>query len=162
MCEAVEKGWLFGWEKKNFKDKKNPDLRKRFLVIYRKHHIKFHWVKGHAGHVENERCDELAFAALMGDNLLEDAAYNPKELVNEDDQDSTEGRLIKGAKVEKEGDPCRKCNTATIKKATKKKEAKPGQTYYYEYYLYCSGCTTMYLVDEAKRELGSQTEGLFS
>jgi ribonuclease HI len=87
--------------------------------------------------------------------------YNPKNSKDEDGQNNGEQRLAKGPKVEKEGDPCRKCNTAIIKKTTKKKEAKPGQTYYYEFYLYCPGCKTMYLVDEAKRELGTQTEGLF-
>ena len=63
VVDAVEKGWVFGWEKKGFKDKKNPDLWKRFLAIYRQHQVKFVWVKGHAGHPENERCDQLAVAA---------------------------------------------------------------------------------------------------
>jgi len=67
---AVSEKWVFGWEKKGFKGKKNSDLWKRFLVLYRKHNISFHWVKGHAGVPENERCDELAtHAAKM-------AAYN--------------------------------------------------------------------------------------
>ena len=48
VVDAVEKGWVFGWEKKGFKDKKNPDLWKRFLAIYRQHQVKFVWVKGHA------------------------------------------------------------------------------------------------------------------
>lgn len=63
VVDAVEKGWLLSWEKKGFKGKKNPDLWKEFLLIYRKHIVKFKWVKGHAGHPENERCDELAVAA---------------------------------------------------------------------------------------------------
>src|SRR6478736_4311653 len=54
VVDAVEKGWLWGWEKKNFKDKKNPDLWKRFIKIYRKHKVKFEWLKGHAGDIENE------------------------------------------------------------------------------------------------------------
>ena len=60
VVDAVEKGWLFGWEKKNFAKKANPDLWKRFLKIYRQHQVKFVWVKGHADNVENNRCDELA------------------------------------------------------------------------------------------------------
>ena len=60
VVDAVEKGWVFGWEKKGFKDKKNPDLWKRFLAIYRQHQVKFVWVKGHADIPENERCDRLA------------------------------------------------------------------------------------------------------
>lgn len=75
VCEAVEKRWVFGWEQKQFKDKKNPDLWQRFLVLYRKHHIKFHWVKGHAGHKENERCDVLATRCADNGPWLSDKGY---------------------------------------------------------------------------------------
>ena len=60
VVDAVNKKWVFGWEKKAFKGKKNPDLWKRFLSIYPKHQVQFNWVKGHAGHAENERADRLA------------------------------------------------------------------------------------------------------
>jgi ribonuclease HI len=61
VVNAVEKGWLFNWEKKGFKDKKNPDLWQRFLNAYRRQRkVQFQWVKGHAGNPENERCDQLA------------------------------------------------------------------------------------------------------
>ena len=60
VVDAVEKGWVFGWEKTGFKKKKNPDLWRQFLALYRKHRVKFIWVKGHANVPENERCDELA------------------------------------------------------------------------------------------------------
>ncbi len=63
VVDAVEKRWVFGWERKGYKDKKNPDLWQRFLRIYRRHHVRFVWVKGHASNVENNRCDELAVAA---------------------------------------------------------------------------------------------------
>jgi ribonuclease HI len=63
VCEAVEKKWLLGWIKTNFKGKKNADLWKRYYELSKLHHIKFKWIKGHAGHVENERCDALATAA---------------------------------------------------------------------------------------------------
>ena len=75
VVDAVEKGWVFGWEKKGFKDKKNPDLWKRFLAIYRQHQVKFVWVKGHADIPENERCDRLAVAASSSSNLIEDVGY---------------------------------------------------------------------------------------
>ena len=75
LFDAVEKGWVFGWEKKGFKDKKNPDLWKRFLAIYRQHQVKFVWVKGHADITENERCDRLAVAASSSGNLIEDVGY---------------------------------------------------------------------------------------
>jgi len=75
VVEAVEKGWVFDWEKKDFKKKKNPDLWKRFLQVYRKHKVKFHWLKGHNEHPLNERCDELATAAADGYQLLKDEGY---------------------------------------------------------------------------------------
>lgn len=75
VVNAVEKGWVFGWERKRFKDKKNPDLWMRFLAVYRRHNVKFVWVKGHADIPENERCDTLAVAASNGTELLEDTGY---------------------------------------------------------------------------------------
>jgi ribonuclease HI len=75
VVDAIEKKWVFGWVKKNFKDKKNPDLWKRFLAIYPKHKVKMVWVKGHAGNIENERCDVLATEAADGTNLKLDLGY---------------------------------------------------------------------------------------
>ena len=75
VVDAVEKGWVFGWEKKDFKKKANPDLWKRFLKIYPKHNVKFHWIKGHNENIENERCDELAVEAAMDTNLKTDKGY---------------------------------------------------------------------------------------
>jgi ribonuclease HI len=75
VVDAVEKKWLFSWEKSNFKNKKNPDLWKRFLVLYRKHNTKFVWIKGHNANKENERCDKLAVAASHGGNLKFDEGY---------------------------------------------------------------------------------------
>ena len=75
VIEAVNQRWVFGWEKKGFAGKKNPDLWMRFLRIYRRHNVRFIWVKGHASTVENNRCDELAVAAALGENLLEDRGY---------------------------------------------------------------------------------------
>jgi ribonuclease HI len=77
VSDAVTKGWVFNWVKKRFKDKKNPDLWLRFLEIYKKHIVKFVWVKGHANNPLNERCDELAVAASMQKNLKEDTGYQP-------------------------------------------------------------------------------------
>ena len=75
VVDSVELKWVFGWEKKNFKDKKNPDLWIRFLKVYRQHKVKFIWVKGHASNKENNRCDELAVEAAMGSNLKIDQGY---------------------------------------------------------------------------------------
>ena len=75
VVDAVEKGWLWSWEKKDFKKKANPDLWKRFIPLYRKYKPKFQWVKGHAGHPENERCDQLAVEAANSGKLLVDTEY---------------------------------------------------------------------------------------
>ena len=75
VVDAVEKKWVFSWEKKNFKGKKNSDLWKRFLIIYRKHKVSFNWVKGHAGQIENEKCDALAVEASENDQLMIDHGY---------------------------------------------------------------------------------------
>lgn len=75
VVDSVEKGWVFNWAKKGFKDKKNVDLWKRFLEIYKVHNVKFKWIKGHAGIPENERCDELAVAAAEKNDLLIDIEY---------------------------------------------------------------------------------------
>ena len=79
VVDAVEKGWVMSWEKKNYLKKKNPDLWKRFLLVYRKHQVQFHWVKGHAGNVNNERVDHLAVAAYQTTELLVDEAYEASQ-----------------------------------------------------------------------------------
>jgi ribonuclease HI len=79
VVDAVMKRWVFNWEKKGFKDKKNPDLWQRFLRIYRKHKVTFHWVKGHAGNPLNERVDAMAVAAYQTGTLLTDAWYEENE-----------------------------------------------------------------------------------
>lgn len=75
VVDAIEKGWLWSWQKKGFKDKKNPDLWLRYIPLHLKFNPKFHWIKGHAGHPENERCDQLAVAAAEGKNLQADTGY---------------------------------------------------------------------------------------
>lgn len=75
VVDSVEKRWVFGWEKKGFAKKKNVDLWKRYLKVHKRHNIKFQWVKGHAGNPLNERCDQLAVAAALGDNLKPDEGF---------------------------------------------------------------------------------------
>ena len=75
VVDAVNQRWVFGWEQKRFTGKKNPDLWMRFLRVYRRHRVRFVWVKGHATNVENNRCDELAVAAANSGNLFEDTGY---------------------------------------------------------------------------------------
>ena len=75
VVNAIEKNWLFSWEKNNFSKKKNSDLWIRFLNVYRKHSVRFVWVKGHSNIKENERCDELAVKAAESKNLKKDIWY---------------------------------------------------------------------------------------
>lgn len=75
VVEAIEKRWVFSWATKGFKDKKNPDLWRRFLAIYPRHNVTMVWVKGHNSIPENERCDTLAQVAARGAVLLTDQGY---------------------------------------------------------------------------------------
>jgi ribonuclease HI len=161
---------------------KNADLWARFLDVFEKHVVKFKWVKGHAGVPENERCDELAVAAAQSGDLSPDVGYISEIAggavllsMNEDDDEPQPDRLDSqspdliypgkerippsvpplgaGVAHKEAGEPCRKCGVALVKKPTKPKARKAGQTYYYEWYLSCPGCSTMYLVEDAKRSL---------
>jgi ribonuclease HI len=75
VSEAINQNWISSWIKKDFKKVKNPDLWKRFINIYKKHNVKFVWVKGHADNKENNRCDELAVIASKDKNLKIDEYY---------------------------------------------------------------------------------------
>jgi len=75
VVDAVEKKWVCGWQKKNFKGKKNADLWMRFLAIYPKHKVRFVWVKGHDGNLYNERCDTLAVDAATNGPLISDEVF---------------------------------------------------------------------------------------
>lgn len=78
VIKAVNEGWIKKWISKGLDKRKNSDLWERFLNIYTEHNVMFHWIKGHAGHPENERCDELAVNASLSPNLLEDGGYLPE------------------------------------------------------------------------------------
>lgn len=83
VVKAVTEGWLKGWEAKGWKKVKNVDLWQRFLSVYSLHDVRFHWLKGHAGHPENERCDRLAVdagagAVERGETLPRDEGYEPE------------------------------------------------------------------------------------
>jgi len=86
VADAVEKGWIFSWESKKFRKKKNPDLWIRFLKVFRKHKVRFVWIRGHAENEENNFCDRLAVEAYGKANLKEDHGYaesDPENLFNE-------------------------------------------------------------------------------
>jgi ribonuclease HI len=86
VVDSVEKKWVFNWVKKGFKDKKNADLWRRFLLIYKKHEVKFQWIKGHKEHPQNERCDRLAVMAAQKKILKIDEGF-------ELSQNKTAGKL---------------------------------------------------------------------
>jgi len=78
VANAVNKGWVFDWERKHFKKKKNQDLWIRFLDLYRQHNVTLFWLKGHNNNPENERCDVLAVNASKQNALSEDTGYIPE------------------------------------------------------------------------------------
>ena len=79
VVKAITEGWLETWERSGWKKKKNPDLWQQFLPLYRRHRVSFHWIKGHAGHPENERCDALAVAANGMPDLPPDPGYENEQ-----------------------------------------------------------------------------------
>lgn len=153
VVDGIEKGWVRKWKANNWyrtKSEKaiNADLWEQLLEIADKHVVTFSWVKGHAGHPENERCDQLATDALNQPNLQEDSGYYEQK--NQTQKSN--------GKIEKPGDLCRKCNIPVILKNPTHKKPKEDQTYYYEYYLFCPQCKTMYMVEEAKRFTENQSK----
>ncbi len=86
VVKAINEGWLENWQRKGWKKVKNPDLWQAFLPLYRAHKVSFHWLKGHAGHPENERCDSLAVSAYRNGPLATDEGYMASK---EDSNDKT-------------------------------------------------------------------------
>jgi ribonuclease HI len=124
------------WWRTNQERPENVDLWQRLDALCMMHQVEFRWVKGHAGNPGNERCDQLAMAALRQPNLPSDEGYENKP--------KDEGPRP----AMQEGEPCRKCSTPVMKRTGR---LKPGREYYYEYHLFCPKCQTMYHVEEAKR-----------
>ena len=151
----IEKWWAEKWKTNNWmrtkKDKAvNYDLWEKLLEEVWKHKVKFHWVKWHAGHKENERCDELATQEILKNT------WKIEEVKNLDKQDLLQKVLNtwldnsqKNIKVVKVWQPCKKCGTPVEIAIPKKKNTK-NKSYYYKYYLTCPNCKTNYFVDEAK------------
>lgn len=163
VVDSVSRGSVMKWSRNNWfrapgERAKNVDLWKRFLEVFQRHSVEFKWVKGHAGVQENERCDELAVRAaqqydLPPDTGYEDDAASLRTAGSDSSLESPKAPANKESAVVQEGGVCRKCQEPLIKKETKKKAVKPGQVYCYDWYLFCPGCGTMYMVDAAKRIL---------
>jgi ribonuclease HI len=169
VVDGITKGWAEKWKSNNWYRTKNEratnfDLWSRLLIlISNQQEVNFNWIRGHVGHPENERCDELADIALNSEFLIEDTVYE-ENLYNETglEFNPSISNLAEtpafqnrkdNFKIKHAGDPCRKCGNAVIFRPSKKKVLKPGQTYYFEYYYLCPKCRTVYFVEEAKRFL---------
>tara|TARA_R110001632_G_scaffold175405_1_gene295099 strand:+ start:86 stop:823 length:738 start_codon:yes stop_codon:yes gene_type:complete len=159
VINGITKGWAEKWKRNGWKRKKdilaiNSDLWERLLNEISKHNVEFKWVKGHSGHLENERCDFLANSGINSKVLIEDGGYEPSEIENnQNTRENTTFNTTKKVKIEKVGDECRKCGEPVIMKTPKKKKVKSDQSYYFEYYLYCPSCKTMYMTEDGKREI---------
>lgn len=79
VADAINQKWIYGWVKKGFKNVKNPDLWLRFLPLYKMHQVKIFWVKGHAGHTENELVDQLAVKASQSGKLSVDEFFEAQK-----------------------------------------------------------------------------------
>ena len=150
VVDAMMAGWVAAWKKKSWWRTKterpeNMDLWQRLDALCQTHQVEFRWVKGHAGNLENERCDQLAMAALRQPNLPVDGGYE-----NKPETDGVRPDM-------QEGEPCGKCSTPVIKR---KGKWKPGRDYYFEFHLICPSCQTTYHVESAKR-LVDQPAALF-
>ena len=136
-------------------------------------------LKGHAGHEHNERCDVLAVAAANGAVLDVDLGYQSDSIAVEvtdairtatdsettTSENSSAGQIVQSQQLKvthkERGEPCRKCGMPIVKKSPKKQTRKAGQTYYYEWYLHCPNCKTMYMVEAAKRMITSNQKAIF-
>lgn len=150
VVDAMMASWVAAWKRKGWWRTKterpeNVDLWQRLDALCQTHQVQFRWVRGHAGNRENERCDQLAMAALRQPNLPVDDGYENKPETKEK------------CPAIREGEPCRKCSTPVIKQMPRK---KPKGDFYHEYYLWCPKCQTSYTVEEARRPI-EQPPSLF-
>lgn len=84
VCDAINQGWLWGWQKKGFSGKKNADLWRELIPLLMKHKPRFMWVRGHSGNTENERCDVLATTAADGNDHLVDTFFENEQQQKEE------------------------------------------------------------------------------
>jgi len=177
LVESIKQGWVQVWQAKGWRKTKkervpNADLWRRLLALLEQHQVEFEWVEGHAGDPFNERANRLAQRSLLAANLPADEGYEQSDanggavqaglfdlptqevpLSQGDNASELPMAIPSSRKVVRAGQACRKCGAAVEKRIPSRK-VKPGQRYYYEYYLQCPKCGTIYLVDDAKRGNG--------
>lgn len=182
LVENLRQGRVDAWRSRGWRKTKkeavpNADLWRRLLDLLESRRVTFEWVEGHAGDPLNERANRLAQQALLGANLPEDEGYGQAasgadvyqaELFDAAEvhklghgpiaEKPTSGYVASGAKVTRAGQPCRKCGAA-VESRTPSRKVKPGQKYFYEYYLQCPHCGTIYFVEQAMRMLGNEKKG---
>lgn len=177
----AEKWRAKGWRQTKNRPTANADLWKRLLSAVEARQVQWEWVRGHAGHPGNEKADRLAQRAAAQKNLPPDPGYentfeadsaqpglfDPSSAASTADEvlDLLAGppavspasrpggsALDAGGKMTRPGQPCRKCGTPLEKRIPSRKMSSK-QTHYYEWYLVCPSCGTMYLVDSARRSV---------
>jgi ribonuclease HI len=165
VVEAMSKGWGLNWQRKGWRHTQskpvpNADLWQTLLALCQTHDVHFEWVKGHAGHPENERCDALSMQFLQMTDLAIDEGYESPSCpsapplllpISPPPSPSQPHPPSPRAKVTAAGDPCRKCQTPVIQRTPRRRAHRPGHDFYYEYFLYCPACLTFYMPEDAKR-----------
>jgi len=154
VINGIEKWWAATWKKNNWmrslnKKALNFDLREKLLNLIEKHEVSFEWVKWHAWHTQNERCDELATISMENHTRITDEWYVV------DNKKSVTKNIFSSPKSEWEKiwDVCKKCLSQLEKKIPKHTKKTYQKAYYYAFYHHCSNCKTNYMLEEAKRDI---------
>jgi len=149
MNEGSVSRWAeSAWKRPNGKRVLNSDLWEILLALCQRHDVAFRWVAGHSGEEGNERADSISYTALLHEELQDDEGYLR----------ALEVETATPTKITQPGQLCRKCSTPVIRKVPKRSH-REGQSYYFEYYLLCPKCKTMYMVEDAKRYFESEPTG---
>ncbi len=163
VIDSIQNGYVRNWQRNGWrlaskKRAKNVDLWERFLNVAAKHTLAFKWIKGHAGTPENERCDQLAVAAAKGKNLPDDTGYIEELRLLEAERQAAPslfpdaaGKPAQAVNVGTPAGSCPKCGAGMFRKKPKPGKRKPGQAYYFEWVIICSGCKRIFLREEDKR-----------
>lgn len=152
IVNPFNKNWIKNWVENNWVSNKknivNVNLWKQLLELTQFHEVTFLYSKDR----KMLECLSIAEIAFKNSNILIDEFYeNP---VNQEQIESVAVQKEQvNLKIKKDGDLCRKCNTPVIQKTPSRKKIKKNQSYYFEYYMFCPNCKTMYMVEEARKTI---------